>query len=48
VATNSTRLPIRWTNEQETANRFAQLHDKPISLEFELKDASLFAFEFLE
>jgi len=48
VATNGARLPIRWTNEQETANRFAQLQDKRISLEFELKDASLFAFEFLE
>ncbi|MEN6428076.1 MAG: hypothetical protein ABFE13_22230, partial [Phycisphaerales bacterium] len=48
VANDGTRLPIRWTNEQKTEEQFAQLQDKQISLEFELKDASLFAFEFME
>jgi len=48
VTADGTRLPIRWTNEQETAKRFAKLQDKQISLEFELKGASLFAFDFVE
>ena len=42
-----TKLPVLWANEKETEKRLAELQGKRIRLEFELKDASLFAFEFL-
>ncbi len=46
VVGDSVRLPVVWKNEKETARRLAELKGKKIRLEFELKDASLFAFEF--
>ena len=48
VTGDSTRLPVLWTNEKETEKKFAELRGRQIRLEFELRDVSLFAFEFLE
>jgi hypothetical protein len=41
-------LPVFWGDENKTKTKLAQLEGKPIKLEFELNDASLYTFEFVE
>ncbi len=47
VTGDGTKLPVLWTSQEETIRRLAVLRGKRIRLEFELKDAGLFAFELL-
>jgi hypothetical protein len=48
VAGNGTRLPVLWADEKETQRKLAEIEGRHVKLEFELRGASLFAFEFLE
>jgi len=48
ITSDGTRLPVLWPDEKETKRKLAELKGRQIKLEFELRDVSLFAFEFLE
>ncbi|MBN1125210.1 MAG: hypothetical protein JXA82_09385 [Sedimentisphaerales bacterium] len=42
------RLPVLWKDDMETKRKLAGLEGRQIKLEFELRDVSLYAFEFVE
>jgi DUF971 family protein len=48
ITGDGTRLPVLWADEQETKRKLAELEGRQIKLEFEMRNASLFTFEFLE
>jgi hypothetical protein len=48
ITSDGTRLPVLWPDEKETKRKLAELKGRQIKLEFEMRDLSLFAFEFLE
>ena len=47
ITGDGTRLPVLWADEQETNRKLAELEGRQIKLEFEMRNAGLFAFEFL-
>lgn len=48
ITGDGTKLPVLWADEKETKRKLAELEGGQIKLEFEMRDVSLFAFEFLE
>ncbi len=45
IRENGLRLPVLWGDEESTRKKLATLEGKTIRLEFQMKEASLFAFE---
>jgi hypothetical protein len=48
ISGDGIRLPVLWGDKTEMGKKLAELKGRPIKLEFELSDASLYAFEFVE
>ena len=48
ITGDGARLAVLWADEKETKRKLAELEGGQIKLEFEMRDLSLFAFEFLE
>ena len=45
IRENGLRIPVLWGDEESTRKKLATLEGKTIRLEFQMKEARLFAFE---
>jgi hypothetical protein len=48
LATNALHTPVLWGDEAQTRRKLAALNGKVVQIEFTLKRASLFSFEFVD